>query len=269
MSVKILSWVWHDAPQDITGNDLVLLLALADVANDSGECIYFGNREAATVPGLATKVRVSRDTLIRSVKKLQERGVLEVKRGRQHDPNSYRILLDQTSQVATTGESRGSKLPVQQSQIARPEVAPVQHHSSIGRIDVIDVLTPPIGELFETFYLTYPRRAGKAAAKRKFETLAKKVDPQLIIAGARRFRDDPNLPEAQFVPHPATWLNQGRWEDDPLPPRYGGRGQEKQSQTLSLVERYEEEERNAEVRGRKTAGIRSGGGPSGAQRALG
>jgi hypothetical protein len=41
---------------------------------------------------------------------------------------------------------------------------------------------------------------------------------------------------------PATWLNPGRWDDDPLPPRGGGRGQEKQQPAIDLVRSYQQRE---------------------------
>lgn len=75
---------------------------------------------------------------------------------------------------------------------------------------------------FAEFYLAYPRKVGKDAARRAFEKAAKSSGPEVIIAGARRFAADPNLPDKQFIPHPATWLNAGRWDDEPLPPRSQG-----------------------------------------------
>jgi DNA-binding Lrp family transcriptional regulator len=78
-----------------------------------------------------------------------------------------------------------------------------------------------ITDSFDVFYLAYPRKAGKEGARRAFAKAARSTDPGVIIAGARRFAADPNLPEKQYVPHPATWLNQGRWDDEPLPPRAG------------------------------------------------
>ena len=42
--------------------------------------------------------------------------------------------------------------------------------------------------------------------------------PEEILQGATRFASDPNRVPT-FTPHPATWLNQGRWSDEPLPPR--------------------------------------------------
>lgn len=71
---------------------------------------------------------------------------------------------------------------------------------------------------FAEFYLAYPRKVGKESARRAFERAAKSTDPTLIVEGARRFAADPNLPQdKKFIPHPASWLNAGRWDDEPLP----------------------------------------------------
>lgn len=74
---------------------------------------------------------------------------------------------------------------------------------------------------FEEFWQVYPRREGKLAAHKAFKAVPPMTDFLAVIEGARRFRDDPNR-EAEFTPHPATWLNQGRWDDDPLPARTNG-----------------------------------------------
>ncbi|UOW00895.1 hypothetical protein [Agrococcus sp. SCSIO52902] len=42
------------------------------------------------------------------------------------------------------------------------------------------------------------------------------------------------------MPHPATWLNQGRWEDDPLPPQ---RSKTASERNLEFVQRVLERER--------------------------
>lgn len=76
----------------------------------------------------------------------------------------------------------------------------------------------PQGTAFEEFWRVYPRKVGKRAAREAYEQATREADPAAILAGAQRFAADPNR-EAQFTPHPTTWLRQGRWEDDPLPPR--------------------------------------------------
>lgn len=66
---------------------------------------------------------------------------------------------------------------------------------------------------FEDFWAAYPRKVGKLAAERAFKVaLAKGATVTDLAAGLNRqvWPSDP-----RFVPHPATWLNQGRWNDDP------------------------------------------------------
>jgi hypothetical protein len=65
---------------------------------------------------------------------------------------------------------------------------------------------------FEDFWAAYPRKVGKDAA-RKAWTAAKKRAPIAEIAAGLNAARWPT--DAQFIPHPATWLNQGRWQDNP------------------------------------------------------
>lgn len=78
-------------------------------------------------------------------------------------------------------------------------------------------------QFFETFYKIYPRKQARIAAQKAFDkAVASGVDPQVIIEGAERLASDPNLPAKTFIPHPATWLNGGGWDDEPLPTRIMG-----------------------------------------------
>jgi len=71
---------------------------------------------------------------------------------------------------------------------------------------------------FDAFWDEYPRRVGKQAAIKAWAKAVKHTTPAAILDGALRLAQDPNR-EDQFTPHPATWLNEGRWEDDRLPAR--------------------------------------------------
>lgn len=73
--------------------------------------------------------------------------------------------------------------------------------------------------LFDPFWVYYPRKENKQSARRAFKSALKVVDAETIIEGAKRFGSDPNLPPTQYIPHAATWLNQSRWENGPLPER--------------------------------------------------
>lgn len=71
---------------------------------------------------------------------------------------------------------------------------------------------------FAGFWSVYPRRVGKGAAETAWKKAVRVTSAEAIIAGLER--QLPNLVAlagkdgGRFVPHPATWLNQKRWEDD-------------------------------------------------------
>jgi hypothetical protein len=77
-------------------------------------------------------------------------------------------------------------------------------------------------EAFNEFWDVYPMKQGKKPARDAFARALKKVDAQLIIEGARRYRDDPNRVD-QWTKWPQGWLNDERWNDGPLAPRVGNR----------------------------------------------
>jgi uncharacterized protein YdaU (DUF1376 family) len=66
---------------------------------------------------------------------------------------------------------------------------------------------------FADFWQAYPRKVGKGAAEKAFAAaIAKGASVGDIAAGLNRqvWPDNP-----RFIPHPATWLNHARWQDDP------------------------------------------------------
>lgn len=93
MSVKVSSWVWHEATSEVSGNELILLLALADVADDHGRCRFVDDESALTYDGLAEKVRVDRRTIERLIPKLRERGLVEQVKGVKGRPNEFAIAV--------------------------------------------------------------------------------------------------------------------------------------------------------------------------------
>jgi hypothetical protein len=69
-------------------------------------------------------------------------------------------------------------------------------------------------ESFERFWKAYPRKEAKAYAYRCF--LRQKAPLATIIAGIDRHLQTENWKKdgGKFIPHPATFLSQKRWEDD-------------------------------------------------------
>jgi hypothetical protein len=72
---------------------------------------------------------------------------------------------------------------------------------------------------FDEFWAQYPRKRSKQAAERAFKRAVKHgTAPQEIIAGAMRYAQERDGQEPKYTKYPATWLNDGCWEDEPSPP---------------------------------------------------
>lgn len=71
--------------------------------------------------------------------------------------------------------------------------------------------------LFDQFWNAYPRHVNKQGAMKVFEKA--KIDNELlavILKAIERQKESDQWTKdgGQFIPHPATWLNQKRWEDE-------------------------------------------------------
>jgi len=67
---------------------------------------------------------------------------------------------------------------------------------------------------FEVFWAVYPRKIGKKAARLKYEIARRSASDEEVLDAARRYADSIVGKEPQYVAHPTTWLNQGRWQDE-------------------------------------------------------
>jgi hypothetical protein len=68
---------------------------------------------------------------------------------------------------------------------------------------------------FETFWKAYPRKTAKGAAWAIWTKTARPGTGQLLEAiQAQSTSDQWTKDGGQYIPHPATWLNQRRWEDE-------------------------------------------------------
>jgi hypothetical protein len=93
---------------------------------------------------------------------------------------------------------------------------------------------PPDDPGFQRFYAAYPRREGPGPAREAFAKAVERIrgrdgpggdDPVAWLAErasayAASWRSRP-AHDQQFIPHPSTWLNQERYDDDPQAWRTG------------------------------------------------
>ena len=74
--------------------------------------------------------------------------------------------------------------------------------------------SPSTGDAFERFWSVYPRKIGKQSAKRAFERVKVPLETLVTAVERQKCSDQWTQNNGQFIPHPATWLNQGRWDDE-------------------------------------------------------
>jgi hypothetical protein len=69
-------------------------------------------------------------------------------------------------------------------------------------------------DYFEDFWYKYPKKVGKEAARKAWN----KANPDIIkVIDALNWQIPSkqwNKQDGEFIPNPATYLNQGRWMDE-------------------------------------------------------
>jgi len=70
---------------------------------------------------------------------------------------------------------------------------------------------------FESFWTAYPKKTGKKAALKAWQAANDKPELAQLIAAVQKQAQSEQWRKdgGQFIPNPATWLNQGRWDDIP------------------------------------------------------
>jgi uncharacterized protein YdaU (DUF1376 family) len=75
----------------------------------------------------------------------------------------------------------------------------------------------PADDLFDMFWTAYPKKMGKDAAKKAFtkRKIGKELLQEILVSLAQQKKTDQWMKDGgQFIPAPATWINQGRWQDE-------------------------------------------------------
>lgn len=195
MSVRWIAYVWESSP--FKGERLLLHLALADFANDEGECW-------PSQPTLARKARCSVTWVRLGLRDLKTEGLLEVvsEGSGRGNRTQYRLLR---KGVTTNGVSEKGESPA-------PERVHSAHSDTTYRNRKEPSNTHAVS--FDRFWQAYPRRVARGAALTVWSRVMSKPDAPTIdavlaaVAAYERSVSDP-----KFICHPATWLRQERWLD--------------------------------------------------------
>lgn len=143
--------------------------------------------------------------------KLKQIAALKRKR-KQRDEEMSRTRHAPVPQKSHPGHAEESEIRNQKSELREEEEKNKTPLTPQGGLVVLDD--------FELFWKAYPKKIGKEAARRAWRKLGSSRPVLEIFLQAIRTQKDSlqwQRENGQFIPHPATWLNQGRWADEPIP----------------------------------------------------
>ena len=227
MSFAHIRRVW-DAKLDLDPTALLVLLRLAHQADDNGTCW-------PSVNHLAERLGLARRTVQKALRRLEKVPVIKtIRGGRSADGNNRRSnfyllnlpaavqssakyptgsdvrpeseldALDTVSQVRAQGESYAQESIIEQAIETTIEHDPTASSNSVTPSDI---------------YEAYPRHVAKQAALKAIKK-AHQSGKSLpwLLERVREYAEAVQkwpLKDHEYVPHPATWFNGGRYEDDP------------------------------------------------------
>lgn len=229
MSVHVMRRVWKESKQ--SGSYLLLLLAIADFANDDGEAY-------PAVSTLAKHCRMTTRNANHLLAVLKVSGELEVRLNEgPRGTNVYRVRVGQQHREPLKPPSAQDRPgPLSTASPLNPEApfSPVSGFTSkppsfTSESAFPKPLTPPSDEpplnrqepplrSFEAFWSMYPRKAGKkpaAAAFARMKPSAQQLEQMLTALRWQCATETWTKDGGKYIPHPTTWLNQERWRDEP------------------------------------------------------
>jgi DNA-binding PadR family transcriptional regulator len=189
------------------------------------ECIHFSsNNETgycyASKESLRKHIGVSNGQIYKMIDRLENLGLIK-----KHKHTGHLKTTEKWVEV-----ERGDTLQKMENDSPKNGDEPLQKMETLlikkeneGRIE--ENPPTPRGEIdveivsdFDQFWKAYPKKTGKVAAEKAFKKAKKNLPPTadlIAIIEAQKQQQQWKKDGGQYIPNPATWLNQGRWEDEP------------------------------------------------------
>lgn len=212
MSVRCISQVLDRSVH--AGTELLMLLVLADYSDDDGNSY-------PAVASLARKCRLKPRRANYILAALQDSDELKVlKNEGPKGTNRYRIMLASLGAKALHSSAPlhsaaplHSSAPTPALQCAKPLHSSADE-PSLNRQEPSCSKSMPDG--FDVFYEAYPKKVGRLVAIKAFKSVKAGAVLKSILAHIERRRnsDDWSKDGGKYIPHPASYLNGRRWEDE-------------------------------------------------------
>lgn len=199
-----MTHVWENSKH--SGGELLVLLALADHAGDHGVCW-------PSLQTLARKSRLQKRQVQNCVKALEVSGEIEIlTAGKGRESTRYRVKCESSKICTGVTDCTSEVQPI----ATKPSIEPplLLRGEEIKDWQNID-------DIVFQIYQTYPLRVAKpkalASIKKQIELVPARMQRERaaeILEKTRIFATMMGT-DLSFCPHPTTWFNQQRFNDDP------------------------------------------------------
>lgn len=229
VSIKLLNHGWRFSKAK--GGALLVLLAIADFANDEGVAY-------PSIPTLARKARLTPRNTQRSIRHLVATGELVIEEGKgPHRTHLYRIVLAdraQQTECQNVRVTKGHSDIYDKEGVTFQPVNPLKRTVIKKELSEGDIMSPSrqtaaavetdppqaVNSLFEEFWSLYPARRGKklekAKALKNFSRLTTE-DHQLVMVAVSNYSSSELVSKGLGVKDPHRWIcdDQGNepWRD--------------------------------------------------------
>lgn len=195
------------------GSARLLLLILAEHLNQNTR------RCDPSVATLARECKTSRRTIPRLLAQLKAAGEIEINAGggRNHC-NSYTITVAENpdKDVTVSEANPDTRVTVSTAETLTNQVRNTDTRVTRTIRNQKDISHSADDPDFTAFWSAYPRKVAKPAALKAWRSAKSRPPLADLLAALDRHKGSEQWQAARFVPHPATWINGQRW-DDQLP----------------------------------------------------
>lgn len=173
----------------------------------------------ATNDYFAKLYQMDKRTISRLINDLKDRGHVEVeiirKRGGEGPIELRKIFIGRKVMAASKGIDKNVHTPRQKCREGQDKIV---QDNNVYLTSKNDTPIPPEGAaLFERFWKAYPKKKAKATARKAWAKLNPDMELCRTMSAAleKQKRSDDWLRDGgRYIPYPATWINQRRWEDE-------------------------------------------------------